>query len=243
MRRLGNIVLVVAGLIFLVLASLQSLRAADEREAPADVEDLITTPQAASVIKAPTPDINRLPLQDNLALYQADDPGSVVVMYVTVRRGNAADNTDYTWEEVNELTKFFFADMQNVDVGRVDAIVQIGDESGPLPAQGALCEVLTDAIIQIRGNSASLRPQRSYKIELRGRAGDWRGQRTILLNKHGSDISRMRNKLSFDLMQGIPNLVTLRTQFVHLYVKDETSDPPSDAFVDYGLFTQIEQPN
>jgi spore coat protein H len=30
---------------------------------------------------------------------------------------------------------------------------------------------------------------------------------------------------------------------VHLYVKDETSDPPSQVFLDYGLFTQVEQPN
>jgi hypothetical protein len=44
-------------------------------------------------------------------------------------------------------------------------------------------------------------------------------------------------------MKTIPNMVSLRTQFVHLYVKDETADPPSEAFEDYGLFTQIELPN
>ena len=44
-------------------------------------------------------------------------------------------------------------------------------------------------------------------------------------------------------MKDIPNLISLRTQFVHLYVKDETSETPDDSFVDYGLFTQIELPN
>ena len=33
---------------------------------------------------------------------------------------------------------------------------------------------------------------------------------------------RFRNKLSYDLLKGIPELLSLRTQFVHLYVKDET---------------------
>jgi spore coat protein H len=44
-------------------------------------------------------------------------------------------------------------------------------------------------------------------------------------------------------MKQIPGLVSLRTQFVQLYVKDETSEPEGTAFVDYGLFTQVELPN
>ncbi len=44
-------------------------------------------------------------------------------------------------------------------------------------------------------------------------------------------------------MKYIPDIVSLRTQFVQLYVKDETTDPPGETFIDYGLFTQIEQPN
>ncbi len=86
-------------------------------------------------------------------------------------------------------------------------------------------------------------PQKSYKIELFNRAGLWRGQRTIVLNKHVSDKIRVRNKLSFDLMKDIPYLTSLRTQFVNLFVKDETGVKPDTVFRDYGLFTQIEQPN
>ena len=37
-------------------------------------------------------------------------------------------------------------------------------------------------------------------------------------------------------------MVGLRTQFVHLYVKDLTQ-ADSGAFVDYGLYTQVEQLN
>ena len=38
-------------------------------------------------------------------------------------------------------------------------------------------------------------------------------------------------------------MVSLRTQFVHVYIKDETDPSAPDGFVDYGLFTQVELPN
>lgn len=53
---------------------------------------------------------------------------------------------------------------------------------------------------------------------------------------------RFRNKLAYDLIKKIPQMVGLRTQFVHLYVKDNT-DGDSDSFDDYGLYTQVEQLN
>ena len=53
---------------------------------------------------------------------------------------------------------------------------------------------------------------------------------------------RFRNKLSYDLLKGIPQLMSLRTQFVHLYVRDLT-EGNSTEFQDYGLYTQVEQLN
>jgi len=103
--------------------------------------------------------------------------------------------------------------------------------------------LVPNGTIQIRGAYSSTVLQKSYKIELFNSAGFWRGQRTIALNKHTQDSTRCMNKLSYDLIKEIPNLISLRTQFVHLYIKDETSSPPSQVFEDYGLFTQIEQPN
>jgi len=77
---------------------------------------------------------------------------------------------------------------------------------------------------------------------LKRNKGSWNGQRTINLNKHQSDGLRFRNKLSYKLLQGIPQLMSLRTQFVHLYVKDLTAGENA-AFEDYGLYTQVEQLN
>lgn len=43
-------------------------------------------------------------------------------------------------------------------------------------------------------------------------------------------------------MAGIDEMMSLRTTFVHLYVKDTTAGG-SGQFVDYGLYTQVEQLN
>ena len=81
---------------------------------------------------------------------------------------------------------------------------------------------MPNATVQIRGQTSSRNSQKNYKIELKKNKGTWRGQRTINLNKHQTDGMRFRNKLSYDLLKGIPQLMSLRTQFVHLYVRDLT---------------------
>lgn len=53
---------------------------------------------------------------------------------------------------------------------------------------------------------------------------------------------RFRNKMAYDLIEGIPQMTGLRTQFVHLYVRDLTTGSGA-AFEDYGLYTQVEQLN
>lgn len=220
--------------------SLQPVEAISE---PVNTMQVTATPQQTAVPKAAQQDINELPLVDNVALYANDDPSSIVTIYVTVRKGNASENTNHTWEEVNNATKFFFENLENVEVDKAEVIFQIGDETGPIRGEVGFGENLPNGTIQVRGNSASTRTVKSYKIELRDRTGGWRGQNTIALNKHYGDPTRIKNYLSFDLLQSVPDMTSLRTQFVHLYVKDETSDPPSEEFVDYGLFTQVEQPN
>ncbi|HNE03417.1 MAG TPA: CotH kinase family protein, partial [Anaerolineales bacterium] len=191
-------------------------------------------------------DVNNQPIKDNLALYENDDPTSVVCMYVTVRKGNSLENTEYTWEEVNNFDKWTNKGSRaaNDVVGQAEVIFQIGDETGPLPGELGYNISVPNGTIQIRGASTSANGnQKSYKIELYDDAGLWRGQSTIALNKHVFDPTRVRNKLSFDLLKGIPGIVTLRTQFVHLYVKDETTSFAGKGFVDYGLFTQVEAVN
>ncbi len=187
-------------------------------------------------------DINDVNLRDNTSIYQQDDEGSVVTMYLTVRRGNKADATDHTWAEVNNYSIYDYQLSNETRYG-VEAIFQVGDENGPIPGELGYSAVVPNATVRIRGATTSRNQQKSYKIKLMENAGRWREQRTIALNKHVFDSTRMRNKLSFDYIKETPGMIGLRTQFVHLYVKDETEGSRDSKFVDYGLYTQVEQPN
>ena len=241
MVKIIRTVFVVVISLFAVYISIISLTS---QQAPSDIK----LPKAAATaidafVKGANSDIDSQPFKDNPNLYQNDEPGSVVTMYVTVRKGNSSDHTNFTWSQINDFTKYFFQVDPSVAPDAADAILQIGDESGPLPDQVGYGTVVPNATIQLRGNTASPIAQESYKIVLQTNAGRWRGLSTIDLNKHFNDDTRVRNKLNFDLLKLVPNMTSIRTQFVHLYIKDQTSNPPNDAFVDYGLFTQAEQPN
>ena len=83
-------------------------------------------------------------------------------------------------------------------------------------------------------------PQKSYKLSLNDSAGLWRGQSNIALNKSAFDATRVRNKLYFDQAKNMEHVPSLRTQFVRLFIKDETAG--ATQFEDYGLYTQAEVP-
>ena len=200
------------------------------------------TPESAQTVsKAPAATLDEQHLHDNPLLYAHDVDDSVVTMYLTVSRGNAAENTDHSWAEINTFSTY---DYENMGVERYQAaaLLQVGDENGPLPGAVGYGETVPNATVQIRGQTSSRNAQKNYKIELKEGAGLWNGQRTIALNKHQTDSLRFRNKLANDLLEEVDELMALRTQFVHLYVKDETGADP-DRFVDYGLYTQVEQLN
>lgn len=185
-------------------------------------------------------DINSAPLMEDETVYYYDDPTSIVCFYVTVRRGTTGTETDHTLNEVNNVVKF--ADEEHVDNEVLaKALVQVGDETGPLSRMLGYGEVDSNATIEIRGNSTSKEVQKSYTLKLLDHSGLWRNQRKIALVKSVYDSTRFRNKLYFDLLKDVPDIPSLRTQFVRLFIKDETSG--KDSFTDYGIFTQIETPN
>lgn len=89
---------------------------------------------------------------------------------------------------------------------------------------------ITNATLRQRGNTARNAKQKSYRIKLDSKDNLLRDERKFQLNKHPFDLSRVSNKLSFDLMQDIPHLPSLRTDFVNMFIDNE----------DYGLFTHVE---
>ncbi len=87
--------------------------------------------------------------------------------------------------------------------------------------------------LELRGRSTRLALQKSYKIHLGKDVASWQGQREINLNKHPFDLTRVRNRLAFDLFRDVPHFTSLRTHFVHLRINGE----------DRGLFTWVEEPD
>ena len=191
--------------------------------------------------KAEKEEINEIHLRDKDSLYENDDDTSVVTMYLTVSKGNSSENTYHTWKEINSYSVYDYEDM-GVERYQVAGLLQVGDENGPTQGEVGYGESVPNATVQIRGLTSSQNAQKNYKIELKKNKGTWRGQRTINLNKHMTEGMRFRNKLAYDLIRGIPQMVGLRTQFVHLYVKDNTEES-GVKFEDYGIYTQVEQLN
>lgn len=195
---------------------------------------------AATVAKAPLPSVTDYHLRDNDSLYLDHDRTSVVTMYLTIGPGNSEEGTDHTWQEVNSLSAYYYEE-HGIPRYQVSALLQVGDENGPLAGEVGYGQQVPNATVQIRGQTSSRNAQKNYKIELKDNKGFWNDQRTINLNKHMTDGLRFRNKLMYDLMSEIPQIMSLRTQFVHLYVKDAAAGETE--FSDYGLYTQVEQLN
>lgn len=183
--------------------------------------------------------VQKTGLTEDKRLYERDNDTSVVPIYITVLPEDSDKKQPLTWYSLNRIR-------ERMAEGDLNVIVQEGLADGSGPKSGMFGYGVADANgkISLRGNSSRYLSQRSYKIKLNDQAGLWHDQRTLNLNKHAFDVSRIRNKLSFDILETLPNMTSLRTQFIHLYVKDLSEGSKDDKkFEDYGLFTHIEQPN
>lgn len=190
--------------------------------------------------KAPEPETQ--PLREDKSIYSdTSEVSELVTMYLTVREGNAEDSTNHTWTEVNSYDTYYYLD-NRIDRYACEAILQVGDENGPKEGEFGYGETVPNATVCVRGQTSSRNAQKSYKVRIKDGKGTYKDMQTIPLNKYMLDDVRYRNKLVFDLMQPVPQMTAIRTQFVHLYVKDET-EGGSGEFEDYGLFVRLEQLN
>ena len=106
----------------------------------------------------------------------------------------------------------------------VDVLFQAGDF--------AMGVTRPNGTMRLRGATARLAKQKSYRIKLFSKTDLWRGHRVIHLNKHPYELSRVRQKLSFEYFKEIRHFTSLRTSFVRLFLNGE----------DMGFYTQIERP-
>ncbi len=138
-----------------------------------------------------------------------------------------------------DTATYSFADV-NADIDDSDAIVPEIDAH--LVMDNYADDGKTkNATIRLRGHSSRLADQKSYRVKLAKDIPLWRGESTLQLNKHPYDLTRVRNKLAFDLFRDIPHLPSLRTQFVQVDIKNLNSTGVEYAAADFGLFTHVEK--
>lgn len=89
---------------------------------------------------------------------------------------------------------------------------------------------VSNATLRQRGGYSRFAVQKSYRLKLDSKNDLWRSERKLQLNKHPWELPRVRNKLSFDLMKGMPHLPSLNSQFVKLNIDNAS----------YGIYTHIE---
>ncbi|WP_214825794.1 CotH kinase family protein [Exiguobacterium algae] len=177
--------------------------------------------------------------KEDKRVYDRHDGNKLEHVYVTVFDQASVPENDLTLFDLNESYKQY----SNLESGpKLFIHFETGDAEGPDGIHW-LDDQTVNATIQLRGRSSRLEPQKSYKIRLQDSAGLWYGQSVLNLNKHADDRTRVRNRLAFSYYEMLDDISSLRTNFVQLHVRDMTNPAVADEFVDYGLFTHVEQLN
>ncbi len=175
-------------------------------------------------------------VKDNKDLYEEEfgEP----VLYLTVGREKFSSADDHSFAEVNSHDLSWY-EARGIEPYQCDALVQFGDEEGPKPGDFGYGKLSSNARLRLSGVMASTRQQKSYKIKINSGSGSIDGARSFVLSKSFADPLRFTNKLCYDLYSETDGALSVRTGFVHLYVKDESLGSQS-LFVDYGLYTMTE---
>ena len=145
-------------------------------------------------------------IYDKDTLYTNEDETSVVTMYLTVSSGNESDNTNHTWTEVNSYSAYDYDEM-GVERYAVNGLLQVGDENGPVEGELGYGQSIPNATVTIRGQTSSRYSQKNYRISIKDGKGTWNDQKVINLNKHEQDMTRFSNKMCYDLMKNLEDMI------------------------------------
>ncbi len=171
-----------------------------------------------------------LQLHDNISLYSDYDDPKLIELQVNIPVPN--DYLCAPWYDLNATPRpctldDILHDTDPYDNYRPKIHVDVASDY-PISYDGM-------GLMYQKGKSTRRAKQKSFRIKLDKDAPFYEGQHTFQLNKHPYDKSRVRNKLFFDLFVGIPNMTSLRTNFTHLIVDQDSNT------TDFGLFTHVEQ--
>lgn len=184
--------------------------------------------------------LNGRAFSEEISIYDKDEDGSIRHLYLTIQTGvNRELDKEYSFADLNNYTD---SELLEGEEPFCNVIMSEGTEDSAMGLSlFGFGETDANGKITIKGNTERIR-LRSYQIKLYDRGGTWNDMKTINLVKNRNDLSRMKQKLGFDLLEELKNIGSLRTGFVRLFVQDSTAEGPM-AYRDLGIYTYIEQPN
>ncbi len=143
-------------------------------------------------------------LTDDSLLYSDESTTEIPVIYLTIGRGNSAEGTDHSWSEINSTPLDSLDDAPYA----CEALLQFGDDIGPLPGEFGYGERAANATVRLRGENSSRQRQKSYRVDIKRGKGNYNEMTTVTLLKHVSDPLRIKNLLACKLMEEIPGMFT-----------------------------------
>lgn len=132
---------------------------------------------------------------------------------------------------------------QGIEPFECEGLLQLGDDVGPLAGSYGFGETAPNVKISLRGDAASTKAQKSYRVEvLKGRP-TFEGQSEFVLNKYVADPTRLTARLALGLMSADDDLFSARSSFVRLYLRDASDEKDDGAYHDLGIYTLCEVVN
>lgn len=168
-------------------------------------------------------------LTDDKSLYNLQRTGDVKIFLLEVSEKNGSDITDFESPEAAEGLK-------------LPVLFQEGNSAGrPLFGGFGASAVADNATVEVKGTAKTNRKYHNFKLRLKDSAGRYNGQSILNLNKAYGNPCRIEEKFAFDLFALPEEMMSLRTEFVLLYVKNAASPDPE--YESYGLYILTEQPD
>lgn len=100
-----------------------------------------------------------------------------------------------------------------------------------------------NATIRVRGNSSRGDVYKSYKVKFSDENYNFQGQKTLNINKHSEDDSKVTTRFCTQILQQMEDMASYRTNFMRVWIRDASLPEEEQEFAYYGLFTHTEQPN
>ena len=225
-----KLILIISVILAIVVFSLMYL------DAGYQVEQLTITNSSLDQWTRENSELNGQPLYEKKSIYSFENNGEITTLYITVFPTEDKNGKMRTFKNFDLISA-----ANKMDIFELDANVIFGDKDGKLSQ--VKNPDLVNATIKTRGSSSLNSAYKSYKINLKDGTDTFYGQKTLNINKHAYDVSKISNKFCMDMLSTVPNMSSLRTNFMILYIRDASLPKKDQKYMYYGLYTHVEQPN